>query len=260
MKKIILIIFILFLISCSTVKVPKDVTHSEEKKEKIQIDDSEIENVLVQAGSNKQGSLDYDFYIGKYEITHEKFEKIMGYNPSFFKGENLPVEQVTWYDALFFCNKLSELEGLVPYYSIKEIKRNKESIVYANIQINKESKGYRLPTQIEWRYAAAGGNKSLDYKYSGSNNISDVAWYKENSGGKTSTAGKKKPNELGIFDMSGNVYEWGESNYRIEQKQYKILLGGSWGDVEEFSRIKENNADEPENKSKYTGFRIAKTK
>lgn len=255
MKKIFLVLLIVFLASCSNVKLLKDASPSKEKKEKIQIDESEIEVVLVQAGSNNHGAVDYDYYIGKYEVSQDKYEKIISFNPSFYKGEKLPVEQVTWYDALFFCNKLSEKEGLESYYIIKDIKRAKDNIVYASVQFNKDSKGYRLPTQTEWRYAASGGKKSMDYKYSGSNDISDVAWYKKNSGGKTNIIGTKKPNELEIFDMSGNVCEWTN-----REGANKRILGGTWGDFEEYSQVKDFNEDKPENKSKYAGFRIVKTK
>ena len=122
------------------------------------------------------------YYIGKYEVTQEQWEKLMGSNPSKFKGANLPVEQVSWDDCKLFCNKLG--------------------------------RWFRLPTEAEWEFAARGGNKSKGYIYSGSNNLDEVGWYDLNSGGKTHEVGQKTPNELGIYDMSGNVREWCFDYYR----------------------------------------------
>ena len=139
-----------------------------------------------------------DFYICKYEVTQKEWKEVMGNNPSNWKGDNLPVEKVSWYDAVEFCNKKSEKEGLQKCYS-----GNGKSIT-----CNFNANGYRLPTEAEWEYAVRGGNKSRNYKYSGSNTIGDVAWYSSNSGSKTHQVGTKQANELGISDMSGNVWEW----------------------------------------------------
>ena len=120
------------------------------------------------------------YYIGQTEVTQELWQAVMGSNPSNFSGTNLPVEQVSWEDCQTFCTKLNELTG----------------------------KNFRLPTEAEWEYAARGGNKSQGYKYSGSNTIDDVAWYSDNCSSTTHPVGSKAPNELGIYDMSGNVMEW----------------------------------------------------
>ncbi|MBQ3247459.1 MAG: SUMF1/EgtB/PvdO family nonheme iron enzyme, partial [Alistipes sp.] len=121
-----------------------------------------------------------NFYIGKYEVTQAQWEAVMGKNPSRFKGDNLPVERVSWNDIQKFIEKLNAKTG----------------------------KRYRLPTEAEWEYAARGGNQSKGYKYSGSNDIGSVAWYTDNSSSPTHPVGQKQPNELGLYDMSGNVYEW----------------------------------------------------
>ena len=120
------------------------------------------------------------FFIGRFEITQAQWEAVMGDNPSKFKGDNLPVETVGWNDVQEFLKKLNEQTG----------------------------RNYRLPTEAEWRYAASGGNISNGYKYAGSNNLDEVAWYIDNSGERSHPVGTKKPNELGIFDMCGNVLEW----------------------------------------------------
>ena len=126
-----------------------------------------------------------NYYIGKYEVTQALWQAVMGSNPSCFKGDDLPVEMVTWNDCQDFISKLNAMTG----------------------------KRFRLPSEAEWEYAARGGNKSRGYQYIGSNTIGDVAWYGDNSGSKTHAVGTKQPNELGIYDMAGNVLEWCQDWY-----------------------------------------------
>lgn len=162
-----------------------------------------------------------DYYIGKYEVTQEEWKTVMGTNPSYYKGNNNPVEEVSWDDCQDFIKKLNQLTGLK----------------------------FALPTEAQWEYAARGGNKSKGYKYSGSNNIADVAWYVDNSGSETHSVGTKQPNELGIYDMTGNVWEccndWYGSYSSSAQTNpvgpfsgyNRVLRGGSWYNSARSSRV-----------------------
>ena len=162
-----------------------------------------------------------DYYIGQTEVTQALWKAVMGSNPSFFKGDNLPVEHVSWDDCQMFIQKLNQLTG----------------------------KQFRLPTEAEWEYAARGGRKSRDYKYAGGNNIGSVAWYDSNSGKETHAVATKQANELGIYDMSGNVWEWCSDWYGDytsssqsdpqgpSSGSRRVRRGGSYYDCAGFCRV-----------------------
>ena len=170
-----------------------------------------------------------DYYIGRCEVTQELWEAVMGRNPSKFKGAQNPVERVSWSDCQEFVSRLNSLTG----------------------------RTFRLPTEAEWEYAARGGNKSLHYKYSGSGNIDDVAWYRDNSGSKTHAVGTKTANELGIYDMSGNVSElcsdwWGGYSAGAQTNPQgpssgsrRVLRGGSWYSYARLCRVSDRNGSDP---------------
>ncbi|MCL1822914.1 MAG: formylglycine-generating enzyme family protein [Oscillospiraceae bacterium] len=194
-----------------------------------------------------------DFYISRNLVTQKQWVEVMGENPSFFKGDNLPVENVSWYDCIEYCNKRSEKEGLQPYYNIDKNNQDAQNdnamdTVKWTVTINENAGGYRLPAEAEWTYAAEGGQKSKSYIYSGSNDINEVAFYFRNAGdtflsgdwlwneiesnrNRTRPVGSKKSNELGLYDMSGNVREWCFDKYEGDDAYNgfsRVWKGGGW--------------------------------
>ena len=181
------------------------------------------------------------FRIGKYEVTQGQWKAIMGNNPSYFsKGDNYPAENVSWEDAQEFIRQLNIKTG----------------------------RNYRLPTEAEWEYAARGGNKSRGFKYSGSNSVNDVAWNANNSDDSTHPVGTKLPNELGIYDMSGNVWEWcydWSSSYSASAQRnptgtssgsYRVLRGGCWRAVVSDCRVAFRYDINPTDRYYSLGFRL----
>lgn len=187
-----------------------------------------------------------DYYIGKYEVTQGQWKSIRGNNPSYFSscGDNCPVEQVSWNDIQDYIRSLNQRTGNT----------------------------YRLPTEAEWEYAARSGGKSE--KYSGGNDLDSVAWYDSNSAKQTHIVGQKRPNGLGIYDMTGNVWEWcqdwyGGSYYASSPKDnpqgagsgsYRVLRGGSWSNLAKFARLAIRNKNNPDYRDYRNGFRLARTR
>ena len=181
------------------------------------------------------------FYIGKYEVTQSLWKAVMGSNPSHFEGDNLPVENVSWNDCQTFLRKLNAMTG----------------------------KNFRLPTEAEWEFSARGGNLSRGYQYSGSKKIDDVAWYRNNSGSKTHNVGTKAPNELGIYDMSGNVWEWCQDWYGDyhgysqtnptgpSSGANRVYRGGSWGSGAWLCRVAFRDNYTPGSRGNGLGLRLA---
>jgi len=185
------------------------------------------------------------FYMAKYPVTQKEWTAVVGDKPWFSKDcGDCPVENVSWYDAQVFINKLNQLTG----------------------------RYYRLPTEAEWEYAARGGNRSRDYKYAGSNKLSDVAWFEANSNKQTHPVGQKLPNELGLYDMCGNVWQWcndwfddkyyshsPEDNPQGGIKDaYRACRGGSWWSEEKDSRLSNRDRYPPDARDDDVGFRLVK--
>jgi len=230
------------------------------------------------------------FYMGKYPVTQELYQAVMESNPSYYKtavlGEDgtpgkLPVEQVGWYDAIVFCNKLSIAEGLSPAYRISgstdpdewgTVPESSDNTTWNSAAIIAGSNGYRLPTEAQWEYAAKGGSTPENYTYAGSNTIDDVAWRYANSGGKSHEVGKKFPNGLGLYDMSGNVQEWcwdRHGNYSNGAQtdpmgattgNARVLRGGSFndGDINYSMRSVSRIGHDPNFRNFSIGFRLVR--
>ena len=234
---------------------------SEFKNRTFTVNGVSFEMIAVEGGTftmgatSEQGSDAYDdekpahqvtlssYYIGKTEVTQELWQAVMGSNPSKFSGTNLPVEKVSWEDCQSFVIKLNELTG----------------------------KNFRLPTEAEWEYAARGGNKSNGFKFSGGNNIAEVAWYSGNGNKISHPVATKAPHELGIYDMSGNVWEWCSdwysSSYYTSSSQtnptgpnsgsYRVYRGGSWSGNDRYCRVSHRDSNYPSYRFNYVGLRLA---
>ena len=202
---------------------------------------SEMKNPNSNEKPVHQVTLTNDYYMGKYEVTQALWQAVMDSNPSYFKGDNLPVETVSWNDCQKFISKLNSLTGRM----------------------------FRLPTEAEWEYAARGGKESRGYQYSGSSNISDVAWYDENSGSKTHPVGTKQANELGIYDMTGNVWEWCSDWYSSyssssqtnptgsDSGSARVSRGGGWFNDASYCRLSVRFYYTPDFRLDILGLRLA---
>jgi sulfatase modifying factor 1 len=180
-----------------------------------------------------------NFAIGQYEVTQADWLEVMGSNPSNFKDcAECPVEQVSWNDIQNFITKANQKYG----------------------------RRFRLPTEAEWEFAARGGKKRHQYEYAGSNTIGDVAWYDDNAGSKTHEVGTKAANELGLYDMSGNVWEWCQDNWgpypgcsdpKETDAARRVLRGGSWYYNDDICRVANRYWVNASGRSSYIGFRLA---
>ncbi len=242
------------------------------------------EFVHVSSGTFHNGSSDVSvssFYIGRYELTQAEYQAVMGNNPAHFgDNPNHPVEQVSWFDAIEYCNRRSLQEDFRPCYSYGNYGTNPDNWpsgwnssdnYHTNVSCDWSADGYRLPTEMEWMFAAKGGNESRGYIYSGSNNYDDVVWCYENSGATTHKVGTKLPNELEIFDMNGNVWEfcWDiyAENYPSSPQinphgpdsgNYRATRGACWTYGAQYCTIAYRFYDYPTARRNYIGFRICR--
>lgn len=218
-----------------------------------------------------------DYSISRTEVTQKLYESVMGENPSYFRRDNegldeyelknlkrntsnYPVENVSWYDAIYFCNKLSAKKGLQPVYAVNgetnvrkwDYKPHNEDEIYGDITQNIFANGYRLPTVEEWLHAAKGGE---DYTYSGSDDIDKVAWYKDNCNDVTHPVAQKKSNGYGLYDMSGNVWEWCWDSFGDDDRYY---CGGGYFDDYDDCEVDSRDSDYAEFKDD-RGFRLVRS-
>jgi formylglycine-generating enzyme required for sulfatase activity len=221
------------------------------------------------------------FYMGKYEVTQMEYEEIMGTNPSGFKGANLPVEQVTWFDAREYCNKRSSKEGLAPAYNINRGRNDprnlRDDTVKWQVTWNKTANGYRLPTEAEWEFACRAGvmgpftfGDDINTNQANFNGNTPYA----NSGAKgsyrqrTTEVGTFPPNSWGLYDMHGNVWEWCWDWFGVYSMASqnnptgptsgagRVLRGGSWGNQAQYLRSAYRSGNAPMYKFRHLGFRV----
>jgi formylglycine-generating enzyme required for sulfatase activity len=229
--------------------------------------------IWVEGGSAMMGSTDGEnderpvhqitvsgFYMGKYEVTQKEWVVLMGSNPSQFKGDNLPVESVSWYEVVNYCNARSQYEGLTPAYTVSG----------TTVTWNRSANGYRLPTEAEWEYATRRWRlgDSVIYEYAGSNTVGDVGWYSGNSGSRTHEVGTKMANALGLYDLSGNVWEWCWDWYGsyasgaqtdpmgASSGSARVRRGGCWANVGQYLRSAFRYFVSPSDRYYNLGFRL----
>ena len=204
------------------------------------------------------------FYMGKYEITQKQYADVIGSNPSSFAGnDSLPVEQVSWYDAVQFCNELSKKEGLEQCYTLEGVEE---------WRCDFDKKGYRLPTEAEWEYACRAGTLTDYYSGTTESQCASIAWYDHNSNSTTHPVGQKIANKFGLYDMSCNVYEWcwdWLSSYVAgsfddptgpNNGSYRVIRGGSWYNDAPNCCSAYRNFNFSDTRNSLNGFRVVRTK
>ena len=232
---------------------------------------SKDDNRIAENDEQKQHEVKVNsFEINKLEVSVwewkdycKKTKQAMPLQPAWGWSDNNPITNITWYDAIKYCNWLSKEDGLTPAYKLAG----------PNVICDFNADGYRLPTEAEWEYAAKGGHKTKSNFFAGGNNSNDIAWFIKNSDKKPHSVGTKLPNELGIHDMSGNVWEWcwdwyNKDYYKVEDTdnpkgpirgEKRTVRGGSWDSQENYLRTANRISTSPDKTNEFYGFRIART-
>jgi hypothetical protein len=240
--------------------------------------------VKIQGGTFSNGIANItvsDFYMDKYEVTQNSYKTVMGVNPATFTNSiSNPVEKVSWFDAIEYCNRRSIQEGFTPCYSYDGVANtnpaswpntwNTNFNNHSKVACNWTANGYRLPTEMEWMFAARGGRLTHSYSYSGSDYIEYVAWYNINSTAKTHSVASLMGNELGLYDMNGNVFEWTWDIYGIYttgaqtnptgalDDSLRVLRGGSWASGVGHCTPSFRSNNKADVKSSMIGFRVCR--
>ena len=188
-----------------------------------------------------------NIFMGATEVTQLVYEKVMGKNPASHKGRQFPVESVSWYDAVEFCNTLSQMYNLKPAYFVDDKK---------NVAWDQEADGYRLPTEAEWEFCSKGGK---DFKYSGSDDIDEVGWYNQKSNGTSKVIATKKANDYGLYDMTGNVWEWCW-DFEFESEKEIVDKGGSFKNKDDLCSITTEDCSDKNSKYSNLGIRLVRGK
>ncbi|MDX1908240.1 MAG: SUMF1/EgtB/PvdO family nonheme iron enzyme [Bacteroidia bacterium] len=236
-----------------------------------------IEGGTFQMAKNYPVTLS-DYYLCRYPVTQGLWREVMGTDPEelYFTGADRPVDRVNWYDAVTFCNRMNEAYGLETAYNIDPHTQdhyNKSSIDSLKWSVARipGAKGYRLPTEAEWAYAARGGKYNQGFEYSGSADLDEVGWYDKNSYGETQPTGLKAPNALGLCDLSGHVWEWCQDwhdDYPSEPQSnpggpadgaYRVYRGGGWYNVPAYARVSYRGYWRPILRRRRLGFRLARS-
>ena len=240
----------------------------------------EVQGGVLPRRSELAGVAVGSFLLGNYHVTQEEWQRVRLWaqsvgrtirpNANYFNDPTYPVV-VNWYDAVLWCNAKSELEGLQPVYRpsdpIYEL-ATKNAFTWENdeefnilasypVTINPEADGYRLPTEAEREWAARGGRASHGYTFSGSNNLDEVGWHGDNSGDRMHAPGEKAPNELGLYDMSGNIFDWCW-DLVADSTTYHRIRGGFWGNYEAFCTVSARCSSFTFNRCSDIGVRLAR--